>query len=282
MAIFTNQATLSYNGLTTNSNTVEGELVENLSIDKRALSSDYCTCPVIYILSLFNTRETAAENLTVSDDLGGYLYNGTTVYPLRYIEGSAKYYVNGTATATPTLSSQVPLEFTGISIPAGGNAMLIYAAAPTDYAPRESSTGITNMASVSAEGVVLASSDTTVLAMVGPNLSVIKSINPTQLRPGDTLQYTFLIENSGNVAATSADNLSVSDLFDPKMTNLSVTLNGVSLSLNTGYTYDSATGLFVTVPGVITVPAATYQRNQTTGAFVTTPGKAVLQVSGTI
>ena len=40
MAIFTNQATLSYNGLTTNSNTVEGELVENLSIDKRALSSD--------------------------------------------------------------------------------------------------------------------------------------------------------------------------------------------------------------------------------------------------
>lgn len=41
MASFTNFATLSYNGGTTNSNTVTGELLETLTVTKTAVVKNY-------------------------------------------------------------------------------------------------------------------------------------------------------------------------------------------------------------------------------------------------
>ena len=93
--------------------------------------------------------------------------------------------------------------------------------------------------------------------------------------------YTFLIQNSGNEAIVATDNASVTDTFDPILTDLVVTFNGTVLAEGTGYTYNAATGQFATVPGAITVPAATYTQDAT-GAYTTTPGIATLTVTGTI
>ena len=73
MATFYNQATLSYNNTTTNSNIVTGELVETLSIVKTALDSAYTSDDILaYVINIVNTGDTPYTGLTVTDDLGAY------------------------------------------------------------------------------------------------------------------------------------------------------------------------------------------------------------------
>ena len=96
------------------------------------------------------------------------------------------------------------------------------------------------------------------------------------------LTYTFTIQNTGNTAADAAAAVVITDTFDPRLTDLAVSLNGTALTAPTQYTYDAATGVFSTVAGAITVPAATYTQDAATGAYTITPGTAVLTVTGTV
>ena len=71
MAAFTNQAMLSYNGITTVSNTVTGEIIGALSINKTPLADNYSVDESItYSISLINSGEAAIESLTITDNLG--------------------------------------------------------------------------------------------------------------------------------------------------------------------------------------------------------------------
>ena len=91
MAIFTNQATLVYNGGSANSNIAVGEILEVLSADKTAVSGTYAPGELVtYVITIRNTGTAAFTNLTVTDDLGG----GVNA-PLTYEAGTALYFVNG-------------------------------------------------------------------------------------------------------------------------------------------------------------------------------------------
>ena len=59
-----------------------------------------------------------------------------------------------------------------------------------------------------------------------------------------------------DTAADAAAAIVITDTFDPRLTDLTVTLNGTALTAPTQYTYDAATGVFATAAGVVTVPAA--------------------------
>ena len=96
------------------------------------------------------------------------------------------------------------------------------------------------------------------------------------------LTYILTIQNTGVVPATIADNLVVTDTFDPVLDPISVTFNGTPWTEGVNYTYDETTGQFATVAGQITVPAATYAQDPTTGAYVMTPGVSVIRVTGNI
>lgn len=73
MATFTNQATLSYNGGSTNSNIITGEIVDVLTASKTAVVDTYRTPDKItYVVSLVNTGTLALTNLTLTDNLGAY------------------------------------------------------------------------------------------------------------------------------------------------------------------------------------------------------------------
>ena len=129
MATFTNQATLTYNGQTTTSNVTVGELTETLTAAKTAVVPTYGTDGrVTYILSLVNSGTAPLTGLTITDDLGGYTFNAGTVYPLSYTAGSVRYYQNGVLQAAPAVTAGPPLTFTGITVPAGGNAVIAYEA----------------------------------------------------------------------------------------------------------------------------------------------------------
>ena len=127
MARFTNYATLSYNGGTTDSNTVTGELLATLSMTKTAVRDTYTPrSRVAYAVSLVNSGTTAVTGVTVTDDLGGYTFGEGTVYPLAYTESSLRYYINGVLQTAPAVTAGPPLVISGISVPAGGNALLVY------------------------------------------------------------------------------------------------------------------------------------------------------------
>lgn len=283
MATFFNQATLTYRGGATNSNIVTGEIREVLSANKTASSDTYAAGEELtYLVNVINTGATALTGLTITDDLGAYPFGTGTLTPLSYVDGSALYFVNGVPQAAPTVVSTDPLTVSGLNVPAGGNAQLVYRATPNLYAPLAADGLIINVATVTGPGVptpVRASE--TVTAQGGTLLSITKSLSPTTVSDGERLTYTFIIENSGNEEAVATDDLVVTDTFDPILTDIVVTLNGTTLPAGS-YTYDEATGVFSTTPSVVTVPAATYTQDPVTGEWTLIPGTTVLQVSGTV
>ena len=279
MAIFTNQATLVYNGGSANSNIAIGEILEVLSADKTAVSGTYAPGELVtYVVTIRNTGTAAFTNLTVTDDLGGGVNP-----PLTYEAGTALYFVNGVPQAAPTVTAGPPLVFTGITVPAGGDTTLVYQARANGYASPLAGGTIDNTVTITGGGLTAPVTATeTVTIQVGPELAITKTITPAQVSDNGTVTYTFLIQNSGNEALVATDDAAVTDTFDPVLTGITVTLNGTALAQGTGYTYDETTGAFSTVPGVITVPAATYTQDPVTGIYTGTPGLATLTVTGTI
>ena len=284
MAIFTNQATLSYNNTTTTSNIVTGEIVEVLSAAKNALDDDYRLGDVItYVISIINSGATPINNLTITDNLGAYTVGTVTRVPLTYVEGSANYYANGILQTDATAVAGPPLVISGIDIPAGGNVVALYEARVNEFAPLTANATITNTATISGTGLTsdIVVSDTITVA-TAPQLAITKSLTPETVPENGQLTYTFIIQNTGNTAAVATDNATITDLFNPILENISVALNGVALAEPAQYLYNETTGLFQTVPGVITVPAATYTQDPVTGQWNITPGVTVLTVTGTI
>ena len=279
MAIFTNQATLVYNGGSANSNIAVGEILEVLSAEKTAVEGTYAPGELVtYVITIRNTGTAAFTNLTVTDDLGG----GVNA-PLTYEAGTALYFVNGVLQAAPAVTAGPPLVFTGVSVPGGGDAVLVYQARANGFADPGLEGFITNTVTITGGGLTAPITATeTVNAAIGPDLSITKTITPAQVADNGRVTYTFLIQNNGNQPITAADAATVTDLFDPILTDLVVTFNGTALAEGTGYTYDETTGAFSTVPGIITVPAATYTQDPATGLYTGTPGLSTLIVTGTI
>lgn len=283
MATFFNQATLSYSGGVASSNIVSGELLDSLSATKTAVTDSYTVgSDVTYVISIVNSGTMAFDGLTLSDDLGAYAFGTGTLRPLDYVGGSVLYYINGVLQSAPSVSTDSGVAFSGISVPAGGNATVIYSARVNDFAPPASDSEIVNTVTISGGGITPFTATETISASDSPVLSIAKSLSPLTVSENSRLTYTFVIQNTGNTEAGAADNIVVTDNFDPILSDLVVTLNGVTLALGTGYTYDKATGAFATVAGVITVPAATYTQDATSGEWEVNPGTAVLTVTGTI
>ena len=283
MAIFTNQATLSYNNTVITSNITTGELLEVLSVTKTALSDTYIGGDTaVYVVSLANSGPMTLTGLTVADDLGGYDFDGATVTPLDYVDGSLRYFVDGAVQPTPTVTAGPPLTVTGLSVPAGGNALLVYEARLNQFAPADVGDIITNTVTVSGGGLANPVSDTaTITASAEPYLTISKALCPATVTENGQLTYTFVIQNAGNTDAVATDNATITDTFDPILTDLVVTYNGAVWTEGVDYTYDETTGAFATIPGRITVPAATFTQTPG-GAWTVDPGTATLTVTGTV
>ncbi|MBQ4585843.1 MAG: hypothetical protein IJA82_06510 [Clostridia bacterium] len=281
MAQFTNQAQLTYRDVVTNSNVAVGETLEVLSISKTALVDTYTQGDsVTYIISLINSSGTDLNGITITDNLGAYEFGGGTLVPLTYIDGSLRYYTNGVLQPELTTDTTDGLTISGVTIPANGNAILVYETNVNGFAPLVADSTITNTAVASGNGIAPISASETITAVSTPRLTITKSISPVPVAENGIVTYTFLIQNTGNVPVVATDNSFVTDLFNPILSDLSVSFNGQGWTEGTEYNYNEVTGLFETVPSNITVPSATYTQDPTTGVWSVTPGASTLVVSG--
>ena len=284
MAVFSNQATLTYNGVSTNSNVAFGEILDALTATKTVVEDAYAVGDTLtYVVALRNVAGGALTGLTVTDDLGGYDFGGTTVYPLTFVPGSVLFYVDGVLQPAPAVTAGPPLVITGLTLPADSDAVIVYQATVNEFAPPEAGGTVVNTVTVTGDGLSAPVTATeTVAAKTAAALSISKSISPTQVVDNDRVTYTFVIQNFGNEAVLATDDAAITDTFDPILTALAVTFNGDPWAVGVNYTYNEATGLFTTTPGQITVPAATFVQDPVTGAYTVTPGTATLVVVGTI
>lgn len=284
MAQFTNQAQLRYGNSVTNSNIAVGEILEVLSATKTAVRDSYGSNDTItYVVSIVNSGTAPITGLTLSDNLGEYVFGTGTLTPLTYIDGSITYYNNGLLQTAPSVAAGPPLSITGISVPANGNTTIVYEVAVNEYAPLAQNAAITNRITISGGGTITPlTAEETVFAQTSPLLSITKSVSPVPVTENGTLTYTFQIQNSGNAAADTDAGIVVTDTFDPILSNLTVTYNGTVLTEGTDYTYDETTGAFATIAGRLTVPAASFSQDPDTGIQVISPGSSTLIITGTV
>ena len=203
--------------------------------------------------------------------------------PLTYTGDPVLYYINGVLQTAPAATAGPPLVISGINIPAGSGAVLIYRAYVNGFAPLGTGETITNTATLAGGGISGSITATeTVTYNPASNLTITKAVNPQTVVENGQLTYTFTITNLGAEAVTSGAGTVITDTFLPVLSGLTASLNGTPWPQAGNYTYNATTGLFATVAGQITVPAATYAQDPVTGAWSVTPGTTVLTVTGTV
>ena len=282
MPTFQNNATLTFNGRSVQSNTVTGEITDLLTGTKTAPVDVYRQGDrIAYVISLVNAGDAALTGLTVTDDLGAYAFGTETLTPLTYLDGSAALFINGTPQAAPTVAMQDgSLVFSGISVPSDGNATLVYVVTANQYAPLGEGESVVNAATVTGDGVF---TPLTLSATVTPDqtadLSIVKSLSPASVVGGGPVTYSFEIANNGVTPVTESDSVTLTDVFNPVLENPTVAYNGATLTSGTDYTYTA--GTLTVLAGVITLPAATVSQSAT-GEWITDPGTGTLTVTGTI
>ncbi len=284
MARFTNQAQLIYNNVAIPSNIAVGEITEVLEVSKTALVGTYVRGDkVTYVISLVNSGDTELTGIQVSDNMGGYQFDGRTLYPMAYVPNSAALFINGVPQGFPTVTPGTPTVFSGFSVPANGNATIVYETQLNDYAPLAPADNITNTATTTGAGLANpAIAQEVINPVADAQLAINKAIDPIPVADGGTLTYTFTISNSGSAPVETADNVTITDTFRPVLSDLNVTFNGTPWVENTDYTYNPATGVFTSLAGNITVPEATFLQDQATGTWSANPGTSTLIIRGTV
>ncbi len=287
--IITNRATVNYRFGTTSasavSNVTSTVLNGFLDIEKSSLSEQYrIGQEVTYIVTLTNNGNSALNNVTVIDNLGTYTNNGNGFTPLTYI-GPARLFINGAfdSLLTPSVGT-ANVVFEIDSIPAGGNAQMIYLARVNGFANGEVGSAITNTATADGDCDCPCDSENvsdshTITAEAFAELRIVKSVCPNPVICGGELRYVIDLYNYGNIPATD---VILTDTFEPALADIAVTVNGEAIP-ESDYIYIGGT---LTLPSgegsEITVPAANFVRNTVTGAIEVIPGHIQIIVTGTV
>ena len=287
MATIENFATVSYTsgGVTETkvSNLAEIGLESAISFTKTTLGETYGEDEVVtYILSMTNTSTSAITNVSITDDLGTFVFGTLELTPLTYAP-PALLLIDGqdvSAQLTVETATAGSLVFSFPTLPAGATANIVYRAAVNEYAPLDVEAGITNTATLTSDSDCAdGTASATITAVSAANVSVFKQMSPNPVICGDTVTYTIRIYNYGNIAA---ENVVLTDTFNPAPTNITVSRDGTLLPANE-YSYVDGTLTVPTGAGTpISVPAATFVRDVNTGVVTVVPGIVEYVITGTI
>lgn len=274
--ILNNSATLTYNsGAETGSaasNVVTTSLLDSASVSVEKYSANSNWRPgenITYFVTVTNTGTQPLNDIVLTDDLGG------DTAPLVYVTGSARVIDGNDVTAvTPTDTSPLTISLEDALEP--DESITVLYVARLNTAIDDDVDSITNTVEVQAVGdgcgranagdessVTLPRAD---FALV----EIVKAVDKAVVSCGDTLTYTFTIENSGNIPATD---VVITDTLPEGFTVTSVTsvTDGVTTVYNPeDYSIDENNTLVLPTSDLtITVPARTEAGNGITVVTVT-------------
>ncbi|MBO5914408.1 MAG: DUF11 domain-containing protein [Clostridia bacterium] len=286
--IITNRATVNYSygrsSAVTVSNTASTVLNGTVEISKFALSNAYrAGGDITYIITVTNSGNSALGDITVADDLGSIEFGNGRLKTLDYI-GPAQLYTGGMYVSALTPITTVDgISFNIGNLPIGETATIIYVARANQNASSALGESITNTATArrfcDCPCDFPSSASATVYAEAYGDLRVIKSVCPNPVVCGEQINYIIDLYNYGN---TVVGNVVLSDVFDPLLTDLTVSIDGNVIPASQ-YNYVNGT---LTLPNrsgsEITVPAASFTRNEQSGAVNINPGHIQITLSGNI
>lgn len=287
--IITNQATLNYRygNITarTVSNVTSALLNGPLSITKSSLSDSYrLGQDITYLITVTNNGNAQVNGVVVTDDLGSYELNGNTITPLTYI-GPAQLFINGVFNSIlQPVVGEDNITFNISSIPANGNAQIMYLTRINSSACGAAEAYITNTATAylncdcPCEGPATASH--TITAEEFADVRMVKNVCPNPATCGEVLNYTITVYNYGNMEATE---IVLTDSFEPALTDITVTVDG-DIIPSENYSYVNGV---LTLPSAgsdysISIPPAVFTQDPVTGVCTVTPSSVVITISGTI
>lgn len=275
--ILNNAATLTYNsGDNTGSaasNVVSTSLLDSYSITAEKFTANDSFRPgenITYLVTVTNTGTQPVFAVQVTDDLGG----GADT-PLSYLQGSALIIDDGVVTqVVPTSVS--PLVIALPDALQSGESITVLYVAQVSAAIADDVQSVTNTAQAtarqgSAAGEVVESepSSVTIDREDFAQIDIIKAVDKAVVASGDTLTYTFTIENSGNIEAT---NVVITDTLPEEFTITAVRseTNGVVTVYDpSDYTVGADNTLVLpTGTATITVPPRTEAGNGITTVTV--------------
>ena len=253
------------------SNIATTSLAENVSLSAEKTSNNSSWRPsenITYIIKVSNDGTDPLYGVSIQDNLGG----GTT-RPLTYIADSARMFRNDTLSEiTPT--NTAPLTFViPDTLEAGEVIIFTYVAkvrADVDMELDEINNEVTvagHETSIAGETVTVDPAPTLTIPKADyADVRITKSVDKDNVVTGDTLTYTFLLENSGNIDATNIvirDNLPLNFTVN----EISSSTNGVITTYETtDYSLDDQNKLILptSTTKTISVPARTATGNGTT------------------
>ncbi len=208
--ILNNSATLTYNsGDSTGvaaSNVVSTNLLDSNSIAVEKYTANETWRPgenIIYFVTVTNTGTQPLENVTVTDDLGG-----ETDTPMFYVQGSARI-IAGAEVTEVTPSDTIPLVIPVAETLLPSESVTVLYIARVNATIGDDVESITNTVTAQGEGTgcgggtATDESSVTIPREDFAQVDILKAVDKAVVSCGDTLTYTFTIENSGNIAATN-------------------------------------------------------------------------------
>ena len=275
--ILNNSATLTYNSGENSgsaaSNVVSTSLLDSYSITAQKFTANDSWRPgenITYLVTVKNTGTQPVFAVQITDNLGG----GTDA-PLNYVLNSALVIdEDGVTQIVPTAVS--PLTIVLPDALQSSESVTVLYVAQVDSVIADDVQSITNTVAAtarqgSAAGEIVEAEpvSVTIDREDFAQIDVTKAVDKAVIASGDTLTYTFTIENSGNIEAT---NVVITDTLPAgfAITEISSETNAVVTVYDaTDYTIDADNTLTLPVGGVtITVPPRTDAGNGVTTVTV--------------